>query len=341
MLKVAILGAGRIAQIHSKSAFLNTQCELKLIADPWKEGVDKLASELNCEAGYDYYEAITRDDIDAVVIATATDLHVDLMLHAVKHKKPVLCEKPIDLDFQRSIAAVEEIQSHNGKVMLAFNRRFDEDTIAIKNAIMNNEIGNVRQVIITSRDPGMQPVEYMKTSGGIFKDMTIHDFDTARHILGEEPVEIFATASRLVDEELETINDYDTCSITLKTKSGKQCIINNCREAVYGYDQRIEVLGSQGLLKTQNHRPSTLKKYTQDFTGSQQPLLNFFLERYVDSYRKELDVFVACLVNGQEFPTSLFDGLQALYLAVCAMESVESNKAITINPEGPSKSLAA
>lgn len=341
MLRVAILGAGRIAQIHSKSAFLNNQCELTLIADPWKEGVDKLAKELNCEAVYDYYEAINRDDIDAVVIATATDLHVDLMLQAVKCKKPVLCEKPIDLDFDRSIAAVQEIQSHNGQVMLAFNRRFDEDTIAIKNAILNDEIGEVRQVIITSRDPGMQPVEYMKTSGGIFKDMTIHDFDTARHILGEEPVEIFATASRLVDEELETINDYDTCSITLKTKSGKQCIINNCREAVYGYDQRIEVLGSHGLLKTQNHRPSTLKKYTHDFTSSQQPLLNFFLERYVESYRKEFDVFVACIVDAQEFPTNLFDGLQALYLAVCAMESVENNKAININPQGPTKSIAA
>lgn len=341
MLKVAILGAGRIAQIHSKSAFLNAQCELKLIADPWKEGVDKLAKELNCGASYDYYEAIARDDIDAVVIATATDLHVDLMLHAVQYKKPVLCEKPIDLDFQRSISAVEEIQSYNGKVMLAFNRRFDEDTIAIKNAILNNEIGDIRQVIITSRDPGMQPVEYMKTSGGIFKDMTIHDFDTARHILGEEPVEIFATASRLVDAELETINDYDTCSITLKTKSGKQCIINNCREAVYGYDQRIEVLGSHGLLKTQNHRPSTLKKYTEDFTGSQQPLLNFFLERYIGSYRKEFDVFVACLVEDQAFPTNLFDGLQALYLAVCAMESVEGNKAIIVNPEGPSQSSSA
>jgi len=341
MLRVAILGAGRIAQIHSKSAFLNSQCELKLIADPWKEGVEKLANELNCEACYDYYEAIDRDDVDAVVIATATDLHVDLMLHAVKRKKPVLCEKPIDLDFERSIAAVQEIQSYNGKVMLAFNRRFDEDTIAIKEAILNNEIGEIRQVIITSRDPGMQPVEYMKTSGGIFKDMTIHDFDTARHILGEEPIEIFATASRLVDEELATINDYDTCSITLKTQSGKQCIINNCREAVYGYDQRIEVLGSHGLLKTQNHRPSTLKKYTQEFTSSQKPLLNFFLERYTSSYRNEFNVFVSSLVEEKEFPTNLFDGLQALYLAVCAMESVESNKVITVNPKGPSKSLAA
>ncbi|NHB57866.1 inositol 2-dehydrogenase [Acinetobacter sp. 194] len=337
MVKVAILGAGRIAQIHAKSAFLNTQCELKLIADPWKEGVDKLATELNCEAGYDYYEAINRDDIDAVVIATATDLHIDLMLHAVKCKKPVLCEKPIDLDFARSISAVQEIQSRHGQVMLAFNRRFDEDTMAIKNAILNNEIGEIRQVIITSRDPGMPAVEYMKSSGGIFKDMTIHDFDAARHLLGEEPVEIFATASRLVDEKLATINDYDTCSITLKTKSGKQCIINNCREAVYGYDQRIEVLGSQGLLKTQNHRPSTLKKYTRDTTASQQPLLNFFLERYIGSYRTEFDVFVSCLVEKQAFPTNLFDGLQALYLAVCAMESVESNKAIRINPEGPSK----
>ena len=341
MLKVAILGAGRIAQIHSKSAFLNTQCELKLIADPWKEGVDKLASELNCESCYDYYEAIDRDDIDAIVIATATDLHVDLMMHAVKNKKPVLCEKPIDLDFQRSIDAVEKIQQNGGQVMLAFNRRFDEDTIALKAALENNEIGSVRQVIITSRDPGMQPVVYMKTSGGIFKDMTIHDFDTARFILGEEPVEIFATASRLVDEELVTINDYDTCSITLKTASGKQCIINNCREAVYGYDQRIEVLGSLGLLKTQNHRPSTLKKYAKDFTGSQQPLLNFFLERYTSSYRNEFDTFISSLVSQEEFPTSLFDGLQALYLAVCAMESVESGKAIAINPEGPAKSLAA
>lgn len=341
MLRVAILGAGRIAQIHSKSAFLNSQCELKVIADPWKAGVDKLAAELNSEACYDYYKAIQREDVDAVVIATNTELHIDLMLHAVKYKKPVLCEKPIDLDFQRSIDAVGEIQKNAGQVMLAFNRRFDEDKIALKAAIDNDEIGRIRQVIITSRDPGMPSAQYMKGSGGIFKDMTIHDFDLARFILAEEPIEIFATASRLVDERLAEIDDYDTCSITLKTASGKQCIINNCREAVYGYDQRIEVLGSKGLLKIDNHRTSTLKKYAQDYTASQQPLLNFFLERYISSYRNEFDAFVSCSVSKRAFSPSLFDGIQALYLAVSAKQSVESGKAIIVNPEGPKKVQSA
>lgn len=333
MLSVAILGAGRIAQIHAKSAYANSQCELKLIADPWKEGADRLAHSVNCAATYDYYQAIEREDIDAIVIATATELHVDLMLHAAKYNKPVLCEKPIDLDFERTVSAVKTLLQHDAKVMLAFNRRFDQDTVALKNALMNQEIGDIRQVLITSRDPGMQSVEYMKSSGGIFKDMTIHDFDTARYLLGEEPIEIFASASRLVDKELETIDDYDTCSIILKTQSGKQCIINNCREAIYGYDQRIEVLGSQGLLKTQNHRPSTLKTYTRDYTAAQTPLLNFFLERYIEAYQAEFNVFITCLIEQRDFPTQLFDGLHALHLAVCATQSVAENKAIVINPE--------
>lgn len=335
MLRIAILGAGRIAHIHSKSAYANPQCELVLIADPWKDGVDELAKQFGCEAIYDYYEAINRKDIDAVVIATATDFHIDLMLHAIKNDKPVLCEKPIDLDFERSISAVKSINQLNGKVMMAFNRRFDEDTIALKEAIHQNEIGDVRQVIITSRDPGMQAVEYLKSSGGIFKDMTIHDFDMARNLLGEEPIEIYASASRLINEDLKLIDDYDTCSIILKTASGKQCIINNCREAVYGYDQRLEVLGETGLLKTENHLPVTLVKHTRDETGIQKPFLNFFLERYIESYRTELNVFVNCLTENKVFPTTIFDGLQALYLAVCAMESVKTGKAIAINPNGP------
>lgn len=335
MLRIAILGAGRIAQIHAKSAYANQECELVLIADPWKEGVDQLAGKFKCEAVYDYYDALNREDVDAVVIATATDFHIDLMIHAIKNKKPVLCEKPIDLDFERSISVVESISQLDGKVMMAFNRRFDEDTVALKEAINQREIGEVRQVIITSRDPGMQSVEYLKTSGGIFKDMTIHDFDMARNLLGEEPIEIYASASRLVDEELSTIDDYDTCSIVLKTATGKQCIINNCREAVYGYDQRLEVLGETGLLKTENHLPVTLIKHTSDTTGAQKPYLNFFLERYIDSYEKELGVFVTSLVEDKPFPTTLFDGLQALYLAVCAMESVKTGRTISVNPDGP------
>lgn len=330
MLRIAVLGAGRIANIHAANVAANPDVILSVIADPWREGVDKLAAKLGCAAAYDCAAAIERDDVDAIVIGTPTDTHIDLMLRAVKLGKPVLCEKPIDLDFAKAAKAVEEIERQNGKVMLGFNRRFDPDTLAMRKAIAAGTIGEVRQVIITSRDPGLAPVEYLKHSGGIFRDMTIHDFDTARTLLGEEPVEVMAIASRLVEPALAQIDDFDSVMVLLRTASGKQCHINCCREAVYGYDQRLEVFGSKGMLLNENHRPSTVRSWTASQTEVREPLMNFFLERYADSYRIELEHFINAVVAGDNLPSTARDGLKALHLANCAIESIKTGRAITL-----------
>ena len=190
MLRIAVLGAGRIANIHEANVAANPDVQLSVIADPWREGVDTLAAKLGCAAAYDCAEAIARDDVDAVVIGTHTDTHIDYMLRAVKLGKPVLCEKPIDLDFGKAAQAVEDVERLNGKVMLGFNRSFDPDTLQMRKAIAEGSIGEVRQVVITSRDPGLASLDNLKHSGGIFRDMTIHDFDMARFVLGEEIIEV-------------------------------------------------------------------------------------------------------------------------------------------------------
>lgn len=330
MINFAVLGVGRIGKIHAQNVSLNPKCTLKVVADPWVQGTDQLANELKCEAEYDYFKAIERDDVDAILIGTPTEFHVSLMLHAVRLGKFVLCEKPIDKDFQLALEAVIEVEKLDGKVMLAFNRRFDPDTIAVKKAIQANEVGDVRQVIITSRDPSLPSKEYLKTSGGILKDMTIHDFDMSRFLLGEEPVQVQAIASRLVDPSIAEFGDYDSVMVLLKTKSGKQCVINGSREAVYGFDQRLEVLGSKGMLKTENHKENSLQKYSSTFTQAQEPLLNFFLERHALSYKIELDQFVEAITTGTPFCTTPFDGLMALHIAMCAEEAVKTGQAVQI-----------
>jgi myo-inositol 2-dehydrogenase/D-chiro-inositol 1-dehydrogenase len=242
MLRVAVLGAGRIGKIHAANVAGNPKAKLVTIADPYGTAARDLADHLGCEASLDPIAAIERTDVDAFIAGTPTDTHVSLTLHAVKLGKAVLCEKPIDLDIAKVDAAVQEIERLKGRVMVAFNRRFDPSVRQLRRAINAGEIGDVRQVIITSRDPGMPPHDYVAHSGGIFRDMVIHDFDMARWLLGEEPTEVMATASRLVDPGLAKFGDFDTLMVQMRTASGRQCHINCCREAVYGYDQRMEIL---------------------------------------------------------------------------------------------------
>jgi len=253
-----------------------------------------------------------------------------LMLHAVKMGKAVLCEKPIDLDIAKVDAAVHEIERFKGRVMVAFNRRFDPSARQLRRSIDAGEIGDVRQVIITSRDPGLPPREYIGHSGGIFRDMVIHDFDMARWLLGEEPIEVMATASRLVDSGLAELDDFDTIMVQMRTASGRQCHINCCREAVYGYDQRLEVFGSAGMLLNENLRPTTVRRWGKTETEVREPLLNFFLERYAEAYKTEFDQFVGALENGSPMPTTPHDGRQALRLADCALESALTGRAVKV-----------
>lgn len=331
MLRIAVLGAGRIGKIHAANAASQRGARLVAVADPFGTAAAELAGALGADAMEDPKAAIERADVDAVVVGTPTDTHVDLVLHAVKHGKAVLCEKPIDLDIDRADAAVAEIRRRSGRVMLAFNRRFDPASVELKKAIDHGEIGEVRQVVISSRDPGLAPKGYLATSGGIFRDMTIHDFDMARFFLGEEPVEVMAMGSALVDGPLmNEIDDYDTIMVQMRTVSGKQCHINCCREAVYGYDQRFEIFGSTGMVMNDNIRPSSVRRWKKDATDAAQPLLDFFLERYEDAYRIEMNAFVEAAAAGRTMPVTPFDGRQALRLADCALESARTGRRVTV-----------
>jgi myo-inositol 2-dehydrogenase / D-chiro-inositol 1-dehydrogenase len=330
MLRVAVLGAGRIGKIHAANVAMNRNAKLVAVADPFGDAASSLADLLSCEASQDPIPLIERDDVDAVVIGTPTDTHVSLMLHAVRLGKAVLCEKPIDLDIAKADAALHEIERLNGRVMLAFNRRFDPSAQQLRQTIDAGTIGEVRQVIITSRDPGLPSREYLKHSGGIFRDMVIHDFDMARWLLGEEPTEVMATASRLVDPALTEVDDFDTVMVQMRTASGRQCHINCCREAVYGYDQRFEIFGSAGMLQNENLRPTTVRRWTRHETEAGEPLLNFFLERYADAYRYELNAFIAAVQAGSPMPVTPFDGRQALRLADCALESALSGRSVRV-----------
>src|SRR5438552_8050756 len=331
MVRVAVLGAGRIGQIHAANVAANRRANLVAVADRIEAAAHALADRLGCEASTNAEALIARADSDAVGIGTPSDTHAYLMLKAAHAGKAVLCEKPVDNDLAKADAAVSELKELNARVMMAFNRRFDPSNIELRRAIDAGEIGKVRQVIISSRDPGLPPRDYVAHSGGIFRDMAIHDFDMARFLLGEEPVEVYAKASRVVDRALmEEFNDYDTLMVVMQTASGKQCHINCCREAVYGYDQRFEILGSKGMLLNDNLRPSTVRRYSAHETEAQQPLLNFFLQRYTDAYRNELDAFLKALEEDAPMPTSPWDGRQALRLAEAALESVASGRAVQV-----------
>jgi myo-inositol 2-dehydrogenase / D-chiro-inositol 1-dehydrogenase len=331
MIRVAVLGAGRIGQIHAANVAGSPLATLVAVVDPFPASGQALAQKLGCEFVQNADDVFKRDDIDAVVIGTPSDTHADLMLKAARAGMAVLCEKPVDNDLNKADEAIGELNALKAKVMMAFNRRFDPSNIELRRAIDAGDIGEVRQVIITSRDPGLPPRDYVAHSGGIFRDMAIHDFDMARFLLGEEPVEVYAKASRVVDRELMTeFDDYDTLMVVMQTASGKQCHINCCREASYGYDQRFEILGSKGMLMNDNLRPSTVRRYNAQETEALPPLLNFFLQRYTDAYRNELHAFLNALTSGSEMPTSPWDGRQALRLAEAAIESVKTGRSVTV-----------
>ena len=321
-----------MGRIHAANVAANPRATLAVVADPVEAAARSLADHLGAEASTDADAVFGRADVDAVVIATPSDTHARLLLLGARAGKPILCEKPIENDLAKADAVVAELDRLGTPVMMAFNRRFDPSNVELRRAIEAGEIGDVRQVIITSRDPGLPPRDYVAHSGGIFRDMVIHDFDMARFLLGEEPVELFATASRLVDPALMSeLDDYDTVVVVLRTASGRQCVITCCREASFGYDQRFEVLGSAGMLQNDNLRPNTLRLSTAEATEARAPLLNFFLERYADAYRNEMEAFLQAIDDGRPMPTSPFDGRAALRLADAALESMQTGRAVRLD----------
>ncbi len=328
-VRFAILGAGRIGQVHARAVAATAGARLVAIADPVEAAARKVADLHGCEIrSIDSIAASV--DVDAVAICTPTDTHADLIEQFARADKAIFCEKPVDLSVARVCDALLTVEAEGAKLMVGFNRRFDPDFMAAKAAIDGGRIGDVEMVTITSRDPGPPPHAYIKVSGGIFRDMTIHDFDMARWLLGEEVETVQAAASVLVDPKIGELGDYDSVNIILRTASGKQCIITNSRRATYGYDQRIEVLGSKGMVSARNMSEANIE--VADASGiASPPLLNFFMTRYTAAYANEIAAFVAALSDGTPMPTTGHDGLMALALADAALRSVAEGRVVQLS----------
>lgn len=332
MLNIAVLGCGRIGQMHARNISRHPRARLACVYDIDAVAAQRVGTALGAPVAHSVEEVLASADVDAVLIATSTSTHADLLEQAVAAGKPVLCEKPIDLSLERVRRCAAAIRGTAVPIMLGFVRRFDPGHRATRNAVHAGEIGELRQVVITSRDPGMPPRAYTEVSGGIFRDMTIHDFDMARFVLGEEPVEVLAQGSRLVDPELmTTLGDFDTVTVVLRTASGRQCVINNCRQAVYGYDQRVEALGSTGLALSENRRPHEAVIHREAFTGQAAPYLNFFIERYAEAFVAEIDEFVSAIEQGRPPEVGFDDGQRALLLAEAAILSAAQGRAVLLS----------
>lgn len=331
MIRIAVLGCGRIGVMHAANIAAHPRATLAGVYDIHVPAADAVAKKTGAEVFSSVEAVLASDKVDAVLIATATDTHADLLEMAVAAGKPVLCEKPIDLSLARVNACASTIAGSAVPIQLGFVRRFDPGHAAVRKAIAQGDIGELHQVVITSRDPGLAPEAYLKVSGGILRDMTIHDLDMARFILGEEVTEVFATGSRLVDPALMAkLGDHDTVTVVLTTASGKQAIITNSRRATYGYDQRVEALGTKGMAISENRRPHEMTLHTADFTDRAEPLLNFFIERYREAFDAEISEFVDAVESGRVPSVGFEDGRLALVLAEAALKSIAEARVVAV-----------
>ena len=328
MINIGIIGAGRIGQIHAKNLHRHPNADVSYVVDVSETAASALA--LACAAKTTSVDALLADDsVDAIVIASSTDTHAELVCLAAEARKAIFCEKPLDLDVDTARNSIVAVEKYEVLMCLGFNRRHDPSFDRLKQEIDQGNVGDVEVISITSRDPSPPPVDYINHSGGLFRDMMIHDFDMARWLLGEEPVEVYASGSVLVDPSIGDAGDVDTAAAILRTKSGRLCQINNSRRCSYGYDQRIEVFGSTGMARAGNHR-ATLVETAGARGFSRDPTLPFFLERYADAYRIQLDKFLRA-VGGEsiDLPGGE-DGLRALQLADAAQQSSEQGRPIAI-----------
>jgi myo-inositol 2-dehydrogenase / D-chiro-inositol 1-dehydrogenase len=331
VIRIGLLGCGRIGVMHAANIAAHGRAQLAAVYDIDRAAADAVSASTGAPVMGSAADVFASGEVDAVLIATATDTHVDLLEQAVAAGKPVLCEKPIDLSLERVNRCAETIRGTTLPIQIGFVRRFDPGHKAVFEAVRSGEIGVLHQVIITSRDPGLAPEAYLKVSGGIFRDMTIHDFDMARYLLGEEPAEVFATGSRLVAPALmETLGDHDTVTVVMTTAAGKQAIITNSRQAAYGYDQRVEAFGSKGMAVSENRRPHHAVLSGKDFTERAAPLLHFFIERYQEAFDAEIGAFVEAVESGRPVPVGFEDGRLALVLAEAAGRSLAERRSVKV-----------
>ena len=333
MIKFALLGAGRIGKMHANNITLNPLSDLEILYDINRNASKELSDIHNCKIAKSAEEAINNENVDAVVISSATPTHIEYILLAAKANKAIFCEKPIDLDIKKVDQCKKDLKKYNVPIHIGFNRRFDLSHRSLKNAKDKGEIGDLEMIIISDRDAVAPSVEFLKNAGGLFRDKTVHDFDLTRFILGNKDpiVEIFAHGENLFSKSVKETNDLDTAMFTMKSESGVLCHINNSRRAVYGYDQRVEIFGSKGMIISDNQSPTSVKKFNKNITNSEDPLYYFFIERYDQAYKNQLENFVNCIINKKPTSVNFEDGRKALIIANAAYESLAKKQTVKIN----------
>lgn len=330
MTGIALLGAGRMGKVHA-AAIVEAGARVAVVYDPATAAAEALAAATGARVAASAPEAMADADADAIVIATSSDTHVDCVIDAVKTGKPTLCEKPLAsryADARACIASIDETAAR--RVFLGFNRRFDRGHASVREAVHGGAIGRLEQLVITSRDPFPPPLDYVPRSGGLFRDMMIHDFDMARAIAGQDFVSVTAHGSSIVDPEIGRLGDVDTASVTLLAADGTIVTILNSRRCAFGFDQRIEAFGSEGMVVSDNPRQSGFLRFTKEEPGVKAPILEFFMERYGPSYAAEIRLFLDRARAGREMPVNAIDGLMAAWLAEAATASLKQGRTIAL-----------
>jgi myo-inositol 2-dehydrogenase / D-chiro-inositol 1-dehydrogenase len=330
-IDVAVFGAGRIGRIHAANLARQPGVRLKYVVDVNREAAAALAAEHGAQVA-DVDGALGDASVGATVICSSTDTHADLIVQSAAQKKHVFCEKPVDLALVRARVCAEAVAKAGVVCMIGFQRRFDPTFAALKMRVNAGEIGEPEMLIVTSRDPGAPPVDYIRHSGGIFKDMLIHDFDIFRWMLDDEADTLHATGSCLSDPAIAAAGDIDSTAVTIRTKRGRLCQINTARRAAYGYDQRFELLGSAGMLQAGNVRPTEVTAYSRSAVSSDVPEA-FFLERYRAAYALEISHFVDAIENGTPVRTTVADGVKALELADAATRSWRDGRVVKLGED--------
>ena len=328
-IKFALLGMGRIGKVHADTIQANSNAELAAIHDPINNEINSLQKRYSCQQ-MSLDDITNNDQIKGILICTPTDTHVDLIKRFLYTKKAVFCEKPLDLNLRKVKKLVQLVSESKSQVMLGFNRRFDPHFAKLKAHLTKKEIGVIEQITITSRDPNPPTIEYIKQSGGIFKDMAIHDLDMAVFLADEKIHSITALGSNFVSKKIEQAGDYDTATILMRTISGKQISIINSRRATYGYDQRVEVHGSKGSLKVNNPTLSEIELAKEAGTTKDR-LHHFFMTRYIDAYKNQIDYFVDCIKKRSMPKPDSYDGYYALYLAENALKSAKTGRTVYLS----------
>lgn len=331
-LNIGVIGAGRIGKVHTETISQSVgNVKIKAIMDTNIHEAKKLAHKFHVPAfTNNYKDVLNNSEINAVLICSPTNTHAQYIMESAQAGKHIFCEKPVDLDLNIIQNAIDVVEKSNVKLMVGFNRRFDPNFKKVKQMVDEGKIGEPHILKITSRDPAPPSLEYIAASGGMFLDMTIHDFDMARYIVGSEVEEVFVSAGVMIDKKIGQAGDVDTALITLKFENGAMGVIDNSRKAVYGYDQRIEVFGSKGMIKVDNNAPDNHNYYNEEGVHASLPL-NFFMDRYIEAYAREIKEFCRAVIEEKPVAVNGKDGLLSVAIGLAVKKSLAEKRVVKVS----------